>query len=172
MNNDVSHYQPRENFLKDKIILITGAGDGIGREAAIQYARYGAQIILLGRTEHKLQEVKKAIESEGLHSPLIYVYDLLTLTSQQCHQFADDLAQHFSYLDAVLHNAGLLGVVAPMTEQPVDLWEQVMQVNVNATFMLTQALIPLLLRAKQPSLVFTSSSVGREGRSGWGAYAV
>ncbi|WP_304167344.1 YciK family oxidoreductase, partial [Lonsdalea britannica] len=93
-------------------------------------------------------------------------------TPDQCHQIADALSQAMPRLDGVLHNAGLLGQIAPMTEQSVDIWQQVMQVNVNATFMLTQALLPLLLKSSSPSLVFTSSSVGREGRAGWGAYAV
>ncbi len=96
----------------------------------------------------------------------------MTVTAQECQDFSRKLAQHYSRLDGVLHNAGLLGVVAPIIEQPAQLWHDVMQVNVNATFMLTQALIPLLLKAPNGALIFTSSRVGREGRSGWGAYSV
>ncbi len=70
-----------------------------------------------------------------------------------------------------MHNAGLLGDVCPMSEQDPQVWQDVMQVNVNATFMLTQALLPLLLKSDAGSLVFTSSSVGRQGRANWGAYA-
>ena len=79
---------------------------------------------------------------------------------------------HYPRLDGVLHNAGLLGDICPMDEQKPEVWQQVMQVNVNGTFMLTQALLPLLLRSDAGSLVFTSSSVGRQGRANWGAYAV
>jgi len=79
---------------------------------------------------------------------------------------------HYPRLDGVLHNAGLLGDICPMEEQKPEVWQQVMQVNVNGTFMLTQALLPLLLRSESGSLVFTSSSVGRQGRANWGAYAV
>ena len=71
----------------------------------------------------------------------------------------------------VLHNAGLLGDVCPMSEQNPQVWQDVIQVNVNATFMLTRALLPLLLKSDAGSLVFTSSSVGRQGRANWGAYA-
>ena len=124
------HYQPKQDLLNDRIILVTGASDGIGREAAMTYARYGATVILLGRNEEKLPR-----------------------------------------LDGVLHNAGLLGDVCPMSEQNPQVWQDVMQVNVNATFMLTQALLPLLLKSDAGSLVFTSSSVGRQGRANWGAYA-
>ncbi|MFP1983740.1 YciK family oxidoreductase [Lonsdalea quercina] len=166
------YYQPKNDLLKQRIILVTGAGDGIGREAALTYARYGARMVLLGRTESKLRAVERQIQEEcGAHSYLIPC-DMLTATPDQFHQIADALSQAMPRLDGVLHNAGLLGQIAPMTEQSIDVWQQVMQVNVNATFMLTQALLPLLLKSSSPSLVFTSSSVGREGRAGWGAYAV
>ncbi|SFU85012.1 YciK family oxidoreductase [Xenorhabdus koppenhoeferi] len=166
------NYQPNHDLLQHKIILVTGAGDGIGREAALTYARHGAQIILLGRTTAKLEAVKQQIENDGGLPVSIYTIDLLTVTAQECQDFSRKLARHYPRLDGVLHNAGLLGVVAPIIEQPAQLWHDVMQVNVNATFMLTQALIPLLLKAPSGALIFTSSSVGREGRSGWGAYSV
>ncbi|SFN54955.1 YciK family oxidoreductase [Xenorhabdus japonica] len=166
------NYQANNDLLQQKIILVTGAGDGIGREAALTYARHGAQVILLGRTTSKLEAVKQQIENAGGFPADIYTMDLLTVTAEECQTFANNLAQRYSHLDGVLHNAGLLGVVAPIVEQPVQLWHEVMQVNVNATFMLTQALIPLLLKSTSSSLVFTSSSVGREGRSSWGAYAI
>ncbi|MDC9590092.1 YciK family oxidoreductase [Xenorhabdus sp. XENO-10] len=165
-------YQPNNDLLQQKIILVTGAGDGIGREAALTYARHGAQVILLGRTTAKLEAVKQQIENVGGLPADVYTMDLLTVTAEECQNFANNLTQRYSHLDGVLHNAGLLGVVAPIIEQPVQLWHEVMQVNVNATFMLTQALIPLLLKSTSGSLVLTSSSVGREGRSSWGAYAV
>ncbi|KPD02749.1 YciK family oxidoreductase [Moellerella wisconsensis] len=166
------HYQPKSDLLNDKIILVTGAGAGIGREAALTYARYGAKLILLGRTESKLKDVQQQITDTYHATPLIYTLDLLTATEEQCQALAADLAQKVPCLDGVLHNAGLLGIVAPISEQPAELWHQVMQVNVNATFMLTQALLPLLLRSTSASLIFTSSSVGKQGRANWGAYAV
>ena len=166
------HYQPHTDLLKQRIILVTGAGDGIGREAALTYARFGARPVLLGRTAGKLQDVKQRIMQETGTQAHIVVCDMLTASSAAFFQLADDLMRVVPHLDGVLHNAGLLGDMAPMTAQSPDVWQQVMQVNVNATFMLTQALMPLLLKADSPSLVFTSSSVGRAGRANWGAYSV
>ncbi|MFC0225859.1 YciK family oxidoreductase [Serratia aquatilis] len=165
-------YQPKHDLLKQRIILVTGAGDGIGREAALTYARFGAQLVLLGRTESKLQAVQAEIATNGGAPSHIITLDLLHTTPEQCQQIADDLANCMPRLDGVLHNAGLLGDIAPMAELAVSVWNDVMQVNVNATFMLTQALLPLLLKSDAGSLVFTSSSVGRVGRANWGAYAV
>lgn len=165
------HYQPKQDLLQDRIILVTGASDGIGREAAQTYARYGATVILLGRNEEKLRQVARSIAEEKGTQPHWFTLDLLTCTSDECHQLAHRIASHFPRLDGVLHNAGLLGDICPMSEQNPQVWQDVMQVNVNATFMLTQALLPLLLKSDAGSLVFTSSSVGRQGRANWGAYA-
>jgi NAD(P)-dependent dehydrogenase (short-subunit alcohol dehydrogenase family) len=166
------HYQPKHDLLEQRIILVTGAGDGIGREAALTYARFGAQLILLGRTESKLRAVQAEIAAAGGAPAQIITLDLLHLTPEQCRQVANELAAKMPRLDGVLHNAGLLGDIAPMAELSMKMWNEVMQVNVNATFMLTQALLPLLLKSSSGSLIFTSSSVGRMGRANWGAYAV
>ncbi|MGX5029013.1 YciK family oxidoreductase [Enterobacter asburiae] len=166
------HYQPQKNLLQNRIILVTGASDGIGREAALTYAEYGASVILIGRNEEKLKSVAQEIEAAGGAPVRWYTLDLLTCTPAVCQALAQRINTHYPRLDGVLHNAGLLGEVRPMDEQDPDIWQQVMQVNVNGTFFLTQALLPLLLKSESGSLVFTSSSVGREGRANWGAYAV
>ncbi|HFZ8993260.1 TPA: YciK family oxidoreductase [Citrobacter freundii] len=165
------HYQPKQDLLQNRIILVTGASDGIGREAALTYARYGARVILLGRNEEKLRQVARTIADETGLLPQWFILDLLTCTSETCHQLAQRVAAQYPRLDGVLHNAGLLGDICPMSEQNPQVWHDVMQVNVNATFMLTQALLPLLLQSESGSLVFTSSSVGHQGRANWGAYA-
>jgi len=168
----IMDYQPDNNLLTDHIILITGASDGIGREAALTYARFGAQVILLGRNQQKISAVADEIAATGKPAPLSFLLDLDSATPQECQQLAQEIARHVSRLDGVLHNAGLLGDVVPMTQQDPVVWQQVMRVNVDATFFLTQALLPLLLKSAHGALVFTSSSVGRQGRAGWGAYSV
>lgn len=165
------HYQPQRDLLNDRIILVTGASDGIGKEAALTYARHGASLILLGRNEAKLQQVAREVEQEGQQAQW-FTLDMANCTPEMCQQLADAIAASVPRLDGVLHNAGLLGDVSPMSEQVPAVWNEVMQVNVNATFYLTQALLPLLLKSDCGSLVFTSSSVGRQGRANWGAYAV
>ena len=163
------HYQPQRHLLQDRIILVTGASDGIGREAALTYSRYSASVILVGRNEEKLRSVAHEIQQAGGIPARWFTLDLLTCTPQECQQLAQKISIHYPRLDGVLHNAGLLGDVCPMDQQKPEVWQQVMQVNVNGTFMLTQALLPLLLKSESGSLVFTSSSVGRQGRANWGA---
>ena len=164
------HYQPTRDLLNGRIILVTGASDGIGKEAALTYARHGASLILLGRNEEKLRRVAQQVNDEG-QAAQWFILDMATCTPEDCQQLASEIATTTPHLDGVLHNAGLLGDICPMSEQDPAVWNEVMQVNVNATFYLTQALLPLLLKSDCGSLVFTSSSVGRQGRANWGAYA-
>ena len=165
------HYQPHSDLLQDRIILVTGASDGIGREAALTYARYGAQVLLLGRSEEKLRSVAREISRMVAPAPGLFLLDYAAATDADCQRVAQEIAAQVPRLDGVLHNAGVLGEIVPMAEQTPASWLEVMQVNVNVTFFLTQALLPLLLKSEAGSLVFTTSSVGRQGRAHWGAYA-
>lgn len=166
------YYQPKDNLLTGRIILVTGASDGIGREAAVTYARYGAEVVLLGRNAEKLQAVAEEIAATGKSAPQWFILDLEQASPERCQQLAAEVAQHVPRLDGVLHNAGLLGDIVTMDRQDPRVWQRVMRVNIDATFFLTQALLPLLLKSASASLVFTTSSVGRQGRAGWGAYSV
>ena len=169
---DPRNYVAPENLLQDRNILVTGAGDGIGRSAALAYAAHGATVWLLGRTESKLEAVYDDIEAAGGPQPAILPVDLATLTEQQCATLAQTLAENVGQLDGLLHNASILGERRPIESASYEAWCDVMQVNVNAQFLLTKGLLPLLAAAPSSSIVFTSSGVGRQGRAYWGAYAV
>ncbi|WP_445157681.1 YciK family oxidoreductase [Halomonas sp. E14] len=165
-------YQAPSHLLEDRIILVTGAGDGIGREAALSFARHGATVVLLGRTIAKLEKVYDEIEAFGGPQPAIFPLNLEGATLKDYHDMAETLDKEFGRLDGLLHNAGLLGRITPFEQYNPELWEQVMQVNINGPIWMTQALLPLLKSSRDASVVFTSSSVGRKGRAFWGAYAV
>ena len=158
--------------LAGKTILVTGAGDGIGKAAALSFAQHGAEVLLLGRTEAKLEAVYDTIVAEGGVEPGIIPTDLAKAGHEDLIALAGELSSSIPKLDGLLHNASILGDRKPLAQTSAALWHQVMQVNVNATFMLTQALLPMLEQAPLASVVFTSSGVGRRGRAFWGAYAV
>ncbi|MFO8046054.1 MAG: YciK family oxidoreductase [Halomonas sp.] len=165
-------YQVPANLLQGRILLVTGAGDGIGRAAALTFAHHGATVILLGRTIAKLEKVYDEIEAAGGPQPAIFPLNFEGATLKDYHDMAETLNKAFGRLDGILHNAGLLGRITPFEQYNPELWEQVMQVNINGPIWMTQALLPLLKASEDASLVFTSSSVGRRGRAYWGAYAV
>ena len=165
-------YQPAADLLDGRIILVTGAGDGIGRAAALAFAGHGATVILLGRTIAKLETVYDEIEAAGGPQPAIFPLNFEGATLKDYHDMAETLDKEFGRLDGILHNAGLLGRITPFEQYNPELWDQVMQVNINGPIWMTQALLPLLKRSPDASVVFTSSSVERRGRAYWGAYAV
>lgn len=160
------------SLLADKVILVTGAGDGIGRVAALSFAAHGATVVLMGRTGSKLEAVYDEIESAGHPQPAIFEVDMKTASQEDYAALADAIAGEFGRLDGLLHNASVLGERSPVANYKADLWQEVMHVNVNAQVMLTQSLLPMLEAAANASVVFTSSGVGRKGRAHWGAYAV
>ena len=170
--NAPEDYQPAADLLQGKTIMVTGAGDGIGRAASLAYAAHGATVILLGRTESKLDAVYDEIESAGYAKPALVAMDLATATDEQCIHLAEGLAEEFGHLDGLLHNASVLGERRPIESATYKAWEEVMQVNVNAMFLLTRRLLPLLQAAPSASVILTSSGVGHKGRAYWGAYAV
>ena len=165
-------YRPIPDLLQGKTVLVTGAGDGIGRAAALAYASHGATVILLGRTQSKLEQVYDAIEVADGPKPALVTLDLATATEDNVIHLASGLAGEFPHLDGLLHNASVLGERRPVESAGYTSWLEVMQVNLNAQFLLTRHLLPLLQAAPAASIMFTSSGVGRTGKAFWGAYAV
>lgn len=168
----IKHYQAPENLLRDKIILISGAGSGIGKTAALTYAKYGATVILLGRTLAKLEGVYDAIEALGYPKPAIFPINFESAVENDYQALKTAIQDEFGRLDGLLNNAGTLGKRTPLGQYPVDAWEQTIQVNVTAPFLLTKTLLPLLNHNAPSSVIFTGSGVGKKGRAYWGAYAI
>ena len=164
-------YSARPDLLKDRVIMVTGAGRGIGEAAAKAYAAHGATVLLLGKNEDSLNEVYDQIEAAGHPQPVVIPFNLETALPHQYDELAATIEAEFGRLDGLLHNAAILGPRTPLEQLSGDNFMRVMQVNVNAMFMLTSTLLPLLKLSEDASVIFTSSSVGRQGRAYWGAYA-
>lgn len=165
-------YSAPDDLLKNQTILVTGAGDGIGKAAALSFAAHGATVILLGRGRKKLETVYDKIEANGNSQPVIVSLNLETATPENYQELAGMITEEFGHLNGLLHNASILGQRTPIANYNEKDWQEVMQVNLNAPFMLTKALLPVLEIADNASIIFTSSSVARRGRAFWGAYAI
>ena len=164
--------QADPQLLLGKRILVTGAGDGIGKEAALTYARHGAHLVLLGRTRSKLEALAQQIQQETGEMPSLLVFDLATSDSVAYQRLAQTHPLAQSPLDGLLLNAGILGSLGPIAELDPQEWHQVLQINVTSALLLIQALLPSLRLSPSARILFTSSGVGRRGRAHWGAYAV
>lgn len=173
MTIDPRSYEYADDLLRDRIILITGASDGIGKALALRAAALGAQVVLHGRNVKKLEIVYDELEAiEGAPRPSIAVIDLASANSESYTSLANSIEQEFGRLDGLVLNAGILGDRFSIEQYDAVLWQRVMHVNVTAAFAMTQVLLPLLHKSDDASVIFTSSGVGRIGRAFWGAYAV
>ncbi len=173
MTIDPRSYQYPDDLLRDRIILITGASDGIGRALALRAASLGARIILHGRNVGKLERVYDELEAiAGSPRPSIAVIDLASANSESYTSLASSVEQEFGRLDGLVLNASILGERYAIDQYDAVLWQRVMHVNVTSAFAMTQVLLPLLRESEDPSVIFTSSGVGRVGKAFWGAYAV
>ena len=165
-------YDAADNFLCKKTILITGASDGIGKCCAQTFAAFGADVILLGKSQVKLEAIYDEIEAKHPGKVTIQPLDLNSASEIDYQNLSNSLAQQFEKLDGLVLNASILGARSPIEFYPADLWHETMQINVNSVFSLCKVLLPSLKLSEDARLIFTSSSVGRVGRAHWGAYAV
>ena len=165
-------YQAEKNLLQNKTILVTGAGAGIGREAALTFAAHGATVILLGKTIAKLEAVYDEILALGAPTPAIIPLDMKGATVANYRDMADTIETQFGKLDGLLNNAGQLGMLGQFQQIDEKSYDEVMQVNVKAQLFMTSALLPVMKKAEHASIIFTSSSVGVKGRAYWGEYAI
>ena len=155
--------------LTDKTILITGASDGIGKATAIECAKQGATVIIHGKTVPKLEHLYDEIIQSGYTEPVIYPLDFEKITPEDCDTLKEVIDKEFGRLDGLFNNAGWLGASTPIQQYDLKLWFRVMQINLNATFMLTQACLPLLNHEDPSSIVFT---LDNKNTAYWGAYGV
>ena len=159
-------------LLKNKVILVTGAGDGIGRSAAISYASQGATVILLGKTKTKLEKVYDEIEKHSYPTPSISLMNLLVADAKDYQELIDNLLTQFNKLDGLLLNAATLGDRSPIEQYDVQKWIETIHINLTSQFILVKTLLPALKKSEDASVVFTTSGVGKIGKAFWGAYSV
>lgn len=153
------------------MIVVTGAGDGIGQAVALALARQGATVGLLGRTQRKLERTYDRIVKSGGPKPALLPFNLETAAAPEYDALHDALEREFHRVDGLAHIAGILGMLSPIEHYDVPTWCKVLHVNLTAPFILTQTLLPLLRRSDDACVLFTSSSIARRGRAYWGAYA-
>ena len=165
-------YQPRPDLLAGRVILITGATNGIGRAVALAAAAHGAQVIAHGRGKRKLAQLHDDIVTAGGLAPGLVQLDLKTAQGDQYQGLIEQIEANYGRLDGLLNNASMLGELTPLEHYDIGRWQEVIHVNLNSTFILTRCLLPLLKQSDDAALLFTTSTVGHQGRAYWGAYAV
>ncbi len=169
--HNLSNINVQAHSLKDHVILITGAGDGIGRTLAIEAAKLGATTILLGKSIKKLESVYDEIIATGAPEPAIHPLNLLQAQPKDAYELAQNIQSMFGRLDALVHNAAISGQISPIEHLPPEKWQEVIQLNLNAPYLLTHALLPLLKESKHPSILFTAADEAKTAKAYWSAYS-
>ena len=165
-------YQPTPDLLAGRVILVTGAGDGIGKAAALACARHGATVVLHGRNVKKLERTYDEIVQAKGAEPAITPLDFSQARAEQYEEIGNAIGTAFGRLDGLLHNAAELGTLTPLELYDPEVWQRTLHVNLNAPLLLTRACLPWLKQSADASVIFTSADVGRRSRAYWGAYAV
>ncbi len=167
-----SDYSPAADLLAGRVVLVTGAADGLGRATAIAAATHGATVILLDKDIKRMEQVYDEIENAGAPQPAIYPMNLEGAAPNDYMELATVIGQQFGRLDALVLNAAGVGEPSPIDQYDAEVWCRTLHLNVNGSFFLTQACLPLLNASEDARVIFVSDTVGRKGRAFWGAYGV
>ena len=154
--------------LKNKVALITGAGRGIGKAVATAYARAGANLALCARTASELDQTVAElralkVEVEGR------VCDVSL--EDPVREFVGAAHRKFGRVDILVNNAGVMTRPAPMTEFDIKKWDYTLAVNLRGPFLITQAVLPIMIKQKTGSIINVSSMIGRGAYANFIAYA-
>jgi NAD(P)-dependent dehydrogenase (short-subunit alcohol dehydrogenase family) len=170
--DSLAGWAPPNDLLQDRVVLITGAANGIGHALARSIAAHGATTVLLDRDVAGLEKTYDEIVAAGHPAPALYPMDLQGASPDDYLELANTLEKEFQRLDGLIHNAAQLGALVPFANFDNELWFQTLQVNLNAPFLMTTACLGLLNNSPDASIIFSSDTTGRKGKAYWGAYGV
>ena len=154
-------------MLEDKVALVTGASQGLGRALALACAREGARVVINARSEESIRPVAEEVESAGAEV-LALAADVSK--SSEVERMVGAAVERFGEIDALVNNAGLLGPRVAIAEYPEEEWRRVLDANLTGPFLVARAVIPHMPEGS--SIVNVVSGVSVEGRAEWGAYSV
>ncbi len=164
----ITRYEPPTALLDGRVILITGAGEGIGRALSLACAAHGATVVLLDKAVKQMEAVYDAIEAAGGAQPAIYPMNLEGATAKDHADLAENIGREFGRLDGLVNNAGWIGANDTLINYDIELWSRVLMVNLHAPFLLTRSCLPLLEQAADPAIVFSTHDMRGVGGGAYG----
>ena len=155
--------------LRGKVALITGASRGIGRAVAAAYAREGARVFACARHQ---QDLDRAIAEIAARGGEIGGCAGDVGSADDVQRIVRAATDRFGTIDVLVNNASILGPRVDIADYPLAAWQEVIRINLTGIFLLTHAVLPIMLKQRSGSIINVSSGVGRKGKARWGAYAV
>lgn len=165
-------WMPAADSLAGRVVLVTGAYGGLGRAVALAAARAGATVVITGKRKRQLEQLYDLLVAERLPEPVIHPLDMEAASPRHYEALAEALERDLGRLDGIVHCAASFGGLTPITMHKPDEWLRTLHVNVSAPFALTQACLPLLLKAPDAAVVFVLDNPDLVNRAHWGAYGV
>ena len=169
MDKNLTLFNAPEEYLKDRVILITGASRGIGKAVALECARLGATTLLIAKDLKRLENTYDEILTLGAPQPAILNMDLESASAEDYQTVANSIANEYGRLDGLVNNAGRVGGLTPLQNIDLQSWSKLITLHLHAPFLLTRACIPLLQKSDDPAILFT---IDEASRAYWGAYGV
>ena len=163
-------YKPGPDLLAGRVILVTGAAEGIGRAVASACARHSATVLLCDREQRELEPVYDQIDAAGDPEPALLPLDLELANEEHVKKTALLIDREFGRLDGLVHCAAFAPFLSRIDDYDATEWDRVLRINLTAPFLLTQSCLPLLRTAQDASVIFTADRVGRRGLAYWGAF--
>jgi NAD(P)-dependent dehydrogenase (short-subunit alcohol dehydrogenase family) len=154
-------------MLRGKVVMITGASQGLGKALTLACAEEGANLVISSRDAGSLDPVAEEAEGSGV-KVLAIPGDISRSTHVE--MLVEAALERFGRIDVLVNNAGLLGPRVPIEEYPEDEWRKVLEANLTGPFLVARAVIPYM--PEGGSIVNVTSGVSIEGRPRWGAYSV
>jgi NAD(P)-dependent dehydrogenase (short-subunit alcohol dehydrogenase family) len=168
-DNELLQYVPEDDYLKDRVILVTGAADGIGREISLAYARYGATIVLLGKAIKPLENIYDEIIDAGGATPAIYPLNMEGANVHDYQEMAATIEKELGGVDGLVLNAGWLPAFIPFKEYEIELWSKTITTNLHANFLIIQSCLSLLEKSDDAAII---SSAHESNKAYNGAFGV
>ena len=162
-------YIPSPTFLDKRVILVTGAGNGIGAAVAKAYASHGASVVLLDKNISALEQVYDDIVASEAPLPAIYPLDLQGASIPNYDALAKSIYDNFGRLDGLVHCAASLGQIAPVQHQDPKVWLETLHINLTAPYLLTRACLDLL-QQQSASIIFSTDN--HKDKAYWAGYGI
>ncbi|WP_042479377.1 SDR family NAD(P)-dependent oxidoreductase [Bacillus ndiopicus] len=155
-------------LMTNQVALVTGAGTGLGRATAIQFAAEGAKVILIGRRKEKLQEVAQIIEQAGGQS-LVFQVDVTN--SEEVNRLREQLIAQVDRIDVLINNVGGTGDYSTVHDMTPSIWDHTIRLNLYTSFLVTNAFLPIMRKQQYGRIVSITSAMANFEYEGLGAYS-